>query len=348
MRLIVTGGLGFIGSALIRELITETDHEVLNVDKETYAATRGGVAQVARSDRYAFERADVADQAHMTKLFDDFGPDGVLHLAAETHVDRSIDDPDGFLHTNVLGTAALLEVSRHYAIDGGRDFRFLHVSTDEVFGSLADDEPPFDETTPYRPRSPYAASKAAADHLVRAWSETYGLPTLITNCSNNYGPFQFPEKLIPLVILKAADDQPLPVYGDGSNVRDWLHVADHARGLRTVFEEGDLGATYLLGGSAERTNLQVVETICDIVDDRLGVGADGSRRRLIQFVDDRPGHDHRYAIDAHLVTDELGWEPSVDFETGLAATVDWYLDNEAWWRPIQQGTYDGSRLGVLD
>lgn len=352
MRVLVTGGCGFIGSALVRHLIADTDHTVCNLDVMTYAATEGSTAAVAGDPRYSFVRADIRDADAVAAVFADFGPDAVMHLAAESHVDRSIDGPDEFLQTNVIGTMNLLQAARAHVAgldDRAREaFRFLHVSTDEVFGALAPDDPPFTETTPYSPRSPYSASKASSDHLVRAWHETYGVPTLITNCSNNYGPFHFPEKLIPLVTLKAMAGEPLPVYGTGDNVRDWLFVDDHARALRTVVEHGTVGETYLVGGNAERTNLEVVEAICDLVDDRLGVSPSGPRRGLITFVTDRPGHDLRYAIDAGRLRTELGWEPSVDFATGLATTIDWYLANEWWWQPILDATYDGTRLGTTD
>jgi len=349
MRILVTGGCGFIGSAVVRHLIERTDHEVINVDSMTYAATEGSVASVADNERYHHLQIDIRDAGAVTAAFADHRPAAVMHLAAESHVDRSIDGPEQFLYTNVIGTMNLLQAARELTgarPDGGADFRFLHVSTDEVFGSLAHDEAPFTEHTPYSPRSPYSASKASADHLVRAWGETFGVPVLLTNCSNNYGPFHFPEKLIPLVILKAAADLPLPVYGTGENVRDWLFVEDHATALVTVLTTGTIGDTYLVGGDAERTNLAVVETICDLVDERLGVGPAGPRRRLIEFVTDRPGHDHRYAVDATKVRDELGWRPTVSFEDGLARTVDWYLANEAWWGPIKDGTYAGDRLGL--
>ena len=349
MRILVTGGCGFIGSAVVRHLLTTTDHEVLNVDKMTYAATEGSVAEAAQSDRYSFTRTDICDALSIEMLFADFVPDAVMHLAAESHVDRSIEGPEAFLDTNILGTMRLLEAARAL-LDSNpahRDhFRFLHVSTDEVFGALQPGDLPFTESTPYSPRSPYSASKASADHLVRAWGETYEIPFVITNCSNNYGPYHFPEKLVPLIILKAIADQPLPVYGTGKNIRDWLFVEDHARALTTIVTEGKNGETYLVGGSAERTNLQIVEAICDLVDDRLGETNAGPRRRLIEFVADRPGHDMRYAIDSSKLQRELGWHPVVSLEDGLVRTVDWYLANEAWWRPIQDGTYTGARLGL--
>lgn len=349
MRILVTGGCGFIGSAVVRHLINNTEHEVVNVDKMTYAATYGSVASVADNERYRHLEVDICDAAAVEAAFADHQPDAVMHLAAESHVDRSIDGPEQFLQTNIVGTMHLLQAARslmNTRADGGVDFRFLHVSTDEVFGALAQDDEPFTESTPYSPRSPYSASKASADHLARAWGETYGVPVLITNCSNNYGPFHFPEKLIPLVTLKAIAEQALPVYGTGENVRDWLFVEDHATALTTVLLNGEVGETYLVGGNAERTNLEVVHAICDLVDDRLGVSDAGARRRLIEFVTDRPGHDLRYAIDSSKLQNELGWHPTVTFEEGLARTIDWYLANESWWGAIQDGTYAGGRLGL--
>ena len=349
MRVLVTGGCGFIGSAVVRHLINDTDHEVINVDKMTYAATEGSVAEVADNERYRHLKIDICDAAAVEAAFIDYQPDAVMHLAAESHVDRSIDGPEQFLQTNVVGTMHLLQAARKLLAtraDGGVDFRFLLVSTDEVFGALGHGDEPFTESTPYSPRSPYSASKASADHLARAWAETYGLPVLITNCSNNYGPFHFPEKLIPLATLKAIAEQPLPVYGTGENVRDWLFVEDHATALTTVLAKGVAGETYLVGGNAERTNLEVVQAICDLVDERLGVPEAGVRRRLIEFVTDRPGHDLRYAIDSSKLQAELDWRPTVTFEEGLARTVDWYLANESWWRPIAEGTYAGGRLGL--
>ena len=349
MRILVTGGCGFIGSAVVRHLINDTDHEVINVDKMTYAATKDSVAEVADNERYRHLKIDICDGAAVEAAFLDHQPDAVMHLAAESHVDRSIDGPEQFLQTNIVGTLHLLQAARSLMLarpDGGARFRFLHVSTDEVFGALAHGDEPFTESTPYSPRSPYSASKASADHLARAWAETYGLPVLITNCSNNYGPFHFPEKLIPLVTLKAISEQPLPVYGAGENIRDWLFVEDHATALTTVLTKGIAGETYLVGGNAERTNLEVVQAICDLVDERLGVPEAGARRRLIEFVTDRPGHDLRYAIDSSKLQAELGWRPNVTFEEGLARTVDWYLANESWWRPIADGTYAGGRLGL--
>lgn len=349
MRVLVTGGCGFIGSAVVRHLIQETEHEVINIDLMTYAATEGSVMSVANDERYRHLAIDIRDPEAVDAAFLDHQPEAVMHLAAESHVDRSIDGPEEFVFTNIVGTMQLLQASRRLMAtrsDDGASFRFLHVSTDEVFGDLGHDTEPFDEATPYNPRSPYSASKAAADHLVRAWGETYGVPVLITNCSNNYGPFHFPEKLIPLITLKAIAGEPLPVYGTGENVRDWLFVDDHAAALTQVLTGGTVGGTYVIGGAAERSNLQVVETICDLVDERLGVRTEGPRRDLITLVTDRPGHDLRYAVDSSKLQRELGWSPTVTFEEGIARTVDWYLANEAWWKPIQDGTYSGDRLGL--
>lgn len=344
MKLLVTGGAGFIGSALIRRLIQTTAHEVVNLDAMTYAATEEALADVAQSDRYHFVRADVRDSAAVTQVFAEHRPDAVMHLAAESHVDRSIDDARPFMETNVLGTQVMLDAARrHYErlpeADQAR-FRFHHISTDEVFGSLGPTGY-FTETTPYAPRSPYAASKAASDHLVRAWHHTYGLPTLISNCSNNYGPYQFPEKLIPLIILNAVDGKALPVYGKGDNIRDWLHVDDHARALLSVLEHGAPGGEYNVGGDGERTNLQVVRGICAILDEMQPHKA--PHDKLIQFVADRPGHDQRYAIDATRIRNELGWRAERDFESGLRETVAWYLDHLDWCHNIQQRQQDALR-----
>ncbi len=349
-RILVTGGAGFIGSAVVRHLLAGTPHAVLNVDKLTYAASLESLAPVADSPRHAFLEADICDGAAMARAFAGFRPDTVMHLAAETHVDRSIDAPAAFIQTNVVGTAALLDVATAYwrGLDeaGRARFRFLHVSTDEVFGSLGP-AGAFDETTPYDPRSPYSASKASSDHLVRAWHHTYGLPVLVTNCSNNYGPYQFPEKLMPLMILKALAGESLPVYGRGDNVRDWLYVTDHAEALVRVVAAGRPGETYMIGGRSERTNLQVVEAICDTLDAVAPPLPDGRpRRALITFVADRPGHDFRYAIDPARIERELDWAPRHGFADGLRATIDWYLGNRDWWQPILERRYDGQRLGL--
>jgi len=346
MKILVTGGAGFIGSALIRHLMRQGRHAVLNVDKLTYAGNLESLRAVAGNPAYQFLQADICDRAAMSQAFASFGPDAVMHLAAESHVDRSIDGPAAFVQTNVVGTYTLLETARDYwsALPPARReaFRFQHISTDEVYGSLGPTGL-FTETTPYDPRSPYSASKASSDHLVQAWHHTFGLPVLITNCSNNYGPFHFPEKLVPLIILNALDNRPLPVYGRGDNIRDWLYVEDHARALEMVLEKGKPGRTYNVGGSNERTNLQVVEGICDILDELRPASA--PRRALITFVPDRPGHDHRYAIDATRLRAELGWTPLENFDTGIRKTIQWYLDNAWWWRPIREKKYSGERLG---
>ena len=343
-RCIVTGGAGFIGSALVRHLVRDTEATILVVDKLTYAGNLESLKEVADSPRYSFLQADICDQAAMDKAFADFKPDTIFHLAAESHVDRSIDGPGEFIRTNVVGTATLLQSALAWW-RSNPEFRFQHISTDEVYGSLGE-VGFFTEKTPYSPHSPYSASKAASDHLVRAWHDTYGLPTLITNCSNNYGPYHFPEKLIPLVILNALDGKQLPVYGAGANVRDWLHVEDHVAALCLVNEKGVPGETYNVGGHNERTNLEVVRTICRILDE-LRPRADGTPyESLIMFVKDRPGHDLRYAIDPEKLMDELGWKPKHTFDTGIRATVQWYLDNDWWWRPIREAKYSGQRLGV--
>ncbi len=347
-RIIVTGGAGFIGSAVVRNLIRHSEAEVLNLDCLTYAGNLESLKEVCESPRYRFSQTDITDAVAVQRVIDDWKPDAIMHLAAESHVDRSIDGPAAFVMTNVVGTFNLLAAARQYRDrlpQPQRDsFRFLHISTDEVYGSLGA-EGLFTEQTPYDPRSPYSASKAASDHFVQAWGHTYGLPVLITNCSNNYGPFHFPEKLIPLVILNALDEKPLPVYGRGENVRDWLHVEDHARALCLVLGKGTPGRTYNVGGSNERTNLQVVQTICDILDERRPRACGLPHRNLIHFVTDRPGHDLRYAIDATRLKTELGWKPQYGFDTGIHATVDWYLDNDWWWRPIRENKYAGERLG---
>lgn len=349
LRVFVTGGAGFIGSALVRHLIRETEHDVLNVDALTYAGNLASLTEVAGSNRYRFVRADVCDGDAIGALIREYKPDVITHLAAESHVDRSIDGPAAFIQTNLVGTFTMLSAALDYwrGLDAAAqgDFRFHHISTDEVFGALGD-EGYFTETTAYDPRSPYSASKAGSDHLVSAWYHTYGLPTLVTNCSNNYGPYHFPEKLIPLMIIKCLAGEKLPVYGSGSNVRDWLYVDDHVRALTSVFEQGVPGESYMVGGSSERTNLGVVETICDAID-AIRPRADGkSYREQISFVADRPGHDFRYAIDATKLQRELGWQPVETFESGIAKTIRWYLDNEDWWRPIVTGAYAGERLGL--
>ena len=337
MRIFVTGGAGFIGSALVRYLINETEHEVLNFDALTYAGTSTAVENVASSDRYRFWKGDICDSASVRAAIDGFQPNVITHLAAESHVDRSIDGPGAFVQTNIVGTYTMLSEALRYWQSLGdtakHSFRFHHISTDEVFGSLGD-EGLFTEDTPYDPRSPYSASKAASDHLVSSWGHTFGLPVLITNCSNNYGPFHFPEKLIPLVIVKALDGEMLPVYGKGDQVRDWLFVEDHVRALHMVFEQGEPGRSYNVGGNNEKQNIQVVRTICGLLDE-CQPRADGrSYAEQITFVADRPGHDVRYAIDATRIGNELGWHPKETFESGIRKTVDWYLANEAWWRPL--------------
>ena len=348
MRVLVTGGAGFIGSALVRQLIDHSDHNVLVFDKLTYAGSLSNLEPVQGSNRYEFLQADICDAAAVRTAVKTFDPDVMVHLAAESHVDRSIDGPGEFIQTNIVGTFVMLQAAlehfRQLPAERAARFRFHHVSTDEVYGSLGATGL-FTEETPYDPRSPYSASKAASDHLVSAWGHTYDLPVVMTNCSNNYGPFHFPEKLIPLVIIKALAGEPLPIYGKGDQIRDWLHVEDHARALQVVFERGEPGRTYNVGGLNERTNLSVVQAICASLD-RLRPRAAGPYADLITFVADRPGHDQRYAIDASRIRDELGWTPKETFETGLDKTVRWYLDNEAWWRAILDKRYTGERLGL--
>lgn len=346
--ILVTGGAGFIGSALIRYLINETDNIVVNVDKLTYAGHLENLKTIEDSERYHFEKADICDASSMEKIFEGYQPDAVMHLAAESHVDRSIDGSADFVRTNIVGTHTLLDISRVYyknlSGDKKESFRFLNISTDEVYGELGE-EGLFEETTPYDPRSPYSASKASSDHLARAWYHTYGLPVLITNCSNNYGPYQFPEKLIPVVILKALQQKEIPVYGDGKNVRDWLFVDDHARALYKVVEEGKIGETYNIGGHNEKQNIEVVNTICSILDD-VQPKEQGKYSDQITFVTDRPGHDWRYAIDASKIDKELGWIPEESFETGIKKTVQWYLKNIEWVEAVTENNYNLERLGV--
>jgi dTDP-glucose 4,6-dehydratase len=347
-RFLVTGGAGFIGSAVVRTLIRDTSHQVLVVDKLTYAGNLDSLKPVASSPCYTFELADVADAERMRSITQAYAPDVIMHLAAESHVDRSIDGPGEFLQTNVVGTYTLLQAALEYwrglSPERQAAFRFHHISTDEVFGSLGEDGF-FHEEYPYQPSSPYSASKAASDHFVRAWHHTYGLPTLVTNCSNNYGPYHFPEKLIPLIILNALEGKPLPVYGKGDNVRDWLYVDDHARALIAAAEQGHPGETYAIGGHNERRNIDVVRAICAIVDELAPDAAIGSRESLITYVSDRPGHDLRYAIDASKIERDLGWRPVETFETGLRKTVEWYLANRTWWERVRSGVYRGERLG---
>ena len=351
MKLIVTGGAGFIGSAVIRYLLAQTDTYVLNLDKLTYAGNLDSLQSVENNSHYQFVQADICDAAALRQIFSEFQPDAVMHLAAESHVDRSIDGPAEFINTNIVGTYILLEAARSYwqtLTDSKKtSFRFHHISTDEVYGSLGDDGL-FMETTAYQPNSPYSASKASSDHLVRAWHHTFKLPVVTTNCSNNYGPYQFPEKLIPLIILNAVAGKPLPVYGKGENVRDWLYVDDHARALWQVLTRGQVGETYNIGGHNEQKNLDVVETICLILDELLPNSPHRPHKNLIHFVTDRPGHDLRYAIDATKIQRELGWTPQETFATGLRKTVQWYLENQAWWQRVRDGSYRGERLGLGD
>lgn len=349
--IIVTGGAGFIGANLVHLLYKSDKYRIVNVDALTYAGNLNSLKGLDDASKYVFEKCDVADKEALFALFDKYQPEGVFHLAAESHVDRSIDGPGQFMVTNIMGTYNMLEATRRHLAslpDGKRQqFRFLHISTDEVFGSLGR-EGYFTETTPYDPRSPYSSSKASSDHLVRAWFHTFGLPVLITNCSNNYGPYQFPEKLIPVVILKCLSEEQIPVYGKGDNVRDWLYVEDHAHALITVFEKGKIGETYNVGGNTEKQNIEIVRTICNILDEMVKPKSVKKREDLITFVKDRPGHDHRYAIDATKIKKELGWSPQTKFEEGIRNTVKWYLDNEKWWRDILSGDYKLERLGQID
>ena len=349
MVILITGGAGFIGSAVVRQWIAETDATVVNVDKLTYAGNLNSLGPARRSPRHIFERVDICDADAIGRVFAEYRPDAVMHLAAESHVDRSIDGPAEFIRTNIEGTFVMLQCARGYW-QGLEEpyksrFRFHHISTDEVYGSLGA-EGYFTETTPYSPNSPYSSSKAASDHLVRAWHHTYKLPVLVTNCSNNYGPYQFPEKLIPLMILSAYAGKPLPVYGKGDNVRDWLYVEDHAEALRLVLEKGEVGETYNIGGHNERQNLEVVRTVCKLLDEHRPDSPHAPHEKLIKYVADRPGHDKRYAIDASKIEQQLGWRPRESFETGLRRTVEWYLKNETWWRNVQSGGYRQERLGL--
>jgi len=352
-KILVTGGAGFIGSAVVRHLILNTNYDVINVDKLTYAGNLESLMMVAVNSRYFFIQADIVDRAEMSRILSVHQPDAIMHLAAESHVDRSIDGPDNFIETNIVGTYSLLEATRSYWVqlseEKRHDFRFHHISTDEVYGDLHGTDRLFLETTPYAPSSPYSASKAASDHLVRAWQRTYGLPTIVTNCSNNYGPYHFPEKLIPHMILNALHGMPLPIYGDGMQIRDWLFVDDHARALIEVLSNGQVGETYNIGGHNEQMNLNVVHTICDLLEelapDRKAAGL-VSYRDLISFVKDRPGHDVRYAIDASKIKKDLGWVPQETFESGMRKTVQWYLDNETWCQSVISGEYILKRLGA--
>ena len=349
MKILVTGGAGFIGSAVIRQYITDTEHEVVNLDALTYAGNLESLSSVDENNRYQFEHADICDKKSLESIFEQHQPDAVMHLAAESHVDRSIDGPADFIQTNIVGTCNLLEVARNYwnqlPDDRKANFRFHHVSTDEVYGDL-DETGLFTEETSYDPSSPYSASKASSDHLVRAWHRTYGFPIVITNCSNNYGGYQFPEKLIPLVTLNALEGKPLPIYGTGQQIRDWLHVDDHARALRLVLETGKNGQTYNIGGHNEKTNLEVVKTICALLDKLVPESPYIPHESLITYVADRPGHDVRYAIDADKIDKDLGWTPDETFDTGIEKTIEWYLDNSEWCQHVQDGSYQRQRLGA--
>ena len=352
MKILVTGGAGFIGSAVIRHIINNTQDSVVNVDKLTYAGNLESLLTVENNDRYAFEQVDICDRAELDRVFAQHQPDAIMHLAAESHVDRSIDGPAAFIETNIVGTYTLLEATRAYwnQLDQARKsaFRFHHISTDEVYGDLEGTDDLFTETTSYEPSSPYSASKASSDHLVRAWLRTYGLPTIVTNCSNNYGPYHFPEKLIPLIILNALDGKALPVYGDGMQIRDWLYVEDHASALYTVVTKGEIGETYNIGGHNEKANIEVVKTICSLLEELVPNKPQGvtEYQSLITYVTDRPGHDVRYAIDASKIARELGWKPAETFESGIRKTVEWYLANQKWWSRVLDGSYSFERLGT--
>ncbi|AIL69389.1 dTDP-glucose 4,6-dehydratase [Vibrio vulnificus] len=352
MKILVTGGAGFIGSAVIRHIINHTQDSVVNLDKLTYAGNLESLSDVAESSRYVFEQVDICDRAELDRVFGQHKPDAVMHLAAESHVDRSIDGPAAFIETNIIGTYNLLEAARAYWLTLEESvkahFRFHHISTDEVYGDLEGTDDLFTETTSYAPSSPYSASKASSDHLVRAWQRTYGFPTLVTNCSNNYGPYHFPEKLIPLMILNALDGKPLPVYGDGMQIRDWLFVEDHARALYKVVTEGEIGETYNIGGHNEKANIEVVKTICDLLEELRPNKPAGveSYESLITYVKDRPGHDVRYAIDATKIAQELNWTPEETFDSGIRKTVEWYLNNQQWWQRVLDGSYSLERLGA--
>lgn len=352
MKIIVTGGAGFIGSAVARHIINDTNDQVLVLDSLTYAGNPESLVSITGNERYSFEQVDICNRQELDRVFCAFKPDAIMHLAAESHVDRSIDGPAAFIETNIVGTYTLLEAARQYwsGLDAQakQGFRFHHISTDEVYGDLHGTDDLFTETTPYSPSSPYSASKAASDHLVRAWLRTYGLPTIVTNCSNNYGPYHFPEKLIPLIILNALEGKPLPVYGNGAQVRDWLYVEDHARALYTVMTKGVVGETYNIGGHNERQNIEVVQSICRLLDELAPEKPAGvvKYETLITYVADRPGHDMRYAIDATKIEEELGWAPKETFESGIRKTVEWYLANEQWWSRVKDGSYAGERLGL--